>query len=50
MGGVMTPDAALMDMLGSAFQIVTYGAIALFVLALVGILWLCVFEPKNPKS
>jgi hypothetical protein len=46
----MAPDAPLMGILGSAFRIFIFSAIALFVLALVGILWLCVFEPKKPKS
>lgn len=46
----MTPDATLMGMLGSAFRIVSFSAIALFAVALVVVLWLCIFEPKNPKN
>ncbi len=49
-GGVMTPDTALMDLLGSAFQIITFSAIALFVVALVVVLWLCCTEHKSPDK
>jgi len=49
-GGVMTQDVVLMDMLGSAFQIITYSAIALFAVALVVVLWLCCTEHKSPDK
>ena len=47
LGGVMTPDVALMGLLGSAFQIVTFSAIALFAVALIVVLWLCCTEHKS---
>jgi len=50
LGGVMTPDVALMGLLGSAFQIVTFSAIALFVIALIVVLWLCCTEHKSPDK
>jgi hypothetical protein len=43
----MNQDVVLMDVLGSAFQIVTYGAVALFVVVLLIILWLCWAERKS---
>jgi hypothetical protein len=50
MGGVMTPDIVLMDMLGSLFQIITFSAVALFALALIVVLWLCCNEHKSPDN
>jgi len=49
-GGVMTPDVALMGLLGSAFQIVTFSAIALFAVALIVVLWLCCTDQKYPDN
>ncbi|UCE40577.1 MAG: hypothetical protein JSV17_14140 [Candidatus Aminicenantes bacterium] len=43
----MTPDAVMMDMLGSAFQIVTFSAIGLFVAAVVVVVWLCCTDQKS---
>ncbi len=43
----MTPDAALMGLLGSAFQIITFSSIALFAVALIVVLWLCCTEHKS---
>jgi len=49
-GGVMTQDIVLMDMLGAAFQIVTFSAIALFAVALIAVLWLCCTDQKSPDN
>ena len=46
----MTPDVALMGLLGSAFQIVTFSAIALFAIALIVVLWLCCTDHKSPDE
>jgi hypothetical protein len=46
----MTPDATLMGMLGSAFQIISFSAIGLFVAAVVVVLWLCCTEDKSPDK
>jgi len=43
----MTQDVVLMDLLGSAFRIITFSAIALFALALIVVLWLCCTEHKS---
>ena len=47
LGGIMTPDAVMMGMLGSAFRIVTFSAIALFAVAVLVVLWLCCTEDKS---
>jgi hypothetical protein len=47
LGGVMNQDVILMDMLGSAFQIVSFSAIGLFVAAVVVVVWLCCTEDKS---
>ena len=46
----MSPDVVLMDMLGSTFQIITFSAIALFVLAFLVVLWLCCTDQKYPDN
>ncbi len=46
----MTPDAVMMGMLGSAFQIVTFSAIGLFIAAVVVVVWLCCTEDKSPEK
>jgi hypothetical protein len=46
----MTPDATLMGMLGSAFRIVSFSAIALFAVAVLVVLWLCYNEHKFPDE
>ena len=43
----MTPDATLMDLLGSAFQIIMFSAVALFAVALIVVLWLCCTDQKS---
>lgn len=50
LGGVMTPDAVMMGMLGSAFQIVTFSAIGLFIVAVVVVVWLCCTVDKSPDK
>ncbi len=46
----MTPDVALIDILGSALQIITFSAIALFAVALVIVVWLCCTGHKSPDK
>jgi hypothetical protein len=46
----MAPDAVMMDMLGSAFRIVSFSAIGLFAVAVVVVLWLCCTEHKSPDK
>jgi hypothetical protein len=46
----MTPDATLMSMLGSAFQVVTFSVMGLFVAAVVIVVWLCCTEDKSPDK
>jgi hypothetical protein len=46
----MNQDVILMDMLGSAFQIVSFSAIGLFVAALVIVVVLCCTEHKSPDK
>lgn len=46
----MTPDVALMGLLGSAFQVITFSAIALFAIALIVVLWLCCTDQKSPDN
>jgi hypothetical protein len=46
----MTQDAVLMDMLGSAFQVITFSSIALFAVALIVVLWLCCTDQKSPDK
>jgi hypothetical protein len=46
----MAPDGALMGMLGSAFRIVSFSAIALFVVAILVVLWLCCTKDKSPDK
>ena len=46
----MNQDVVLMDMLGSAFQIVTFSAIGLFVAAVIVIVWLCCTEHNSPDK
>lgn len=50
LGGVMSQDVVLMDMLGSAFRIITFSAIALFAVALIVVLWLCCTDQKYPDN
>ena len=38
------PDAALMGFFGDAFQIITISAAGLFAVAILIVVWLCVFE------
>jgi len=49
-GGIMTQDVVLMDLLGSAFQIITFSAVALFAVALIVVLWLCCTDQKSPDK
>jgi len=46
----MTPDTTLMGMLGSAFRIVSFSAIALFAVAVLVVLWLCCTKDKSPDK
>lgn len=46
----MSQDVVLMDMLGSAFRIITFSAIALFAVALIVVLWLCCTDQKYPDN
>ena len=46
----MTQDIVLMDLLGSAFQIITFSSIALFAVALVVVLWLCCTDQKSSDN
>jgi len=46
----MAPDSALMGMLGSAFRIVSFSAIALFAVSVLFVVWLCCNEHKSPDK
>lgn len=50
LGGVMTPDVALMGLLGSAFRIISFSSIALFAVAVIVVLFLCCTEHKSPDK
>jgi len=49
-GQPVTPNTELMGFMGSVFQIITFSAAALFILALFVIAWLCFTEPKKPEN
>lgn len=46
----MTPDATLLEMLGSVLRIITFSAIALFAVAVLVVLWLCCTEHRSPDK
>jgi len=50
LGQPVTSNTDLMGFVGSVFQFITFSAAALFILALIVIVWLCFAEPKKPEN
>ena len=46
---VKTPTEALMSLLETFVQIITFSAVILFAATFFVVIWLCLSEPKHPK-
>lgn len=49
-GQPVSPNIDLMSFMGSIFQFIIFSAGALLALAIIGVVWLCIKEPRRPEN